>query len=1293
MNILTPRKALNKAYLKQKVNRDELETFKKNLQQMLSDMNENESEEYHKNLLTDFLYDTWYKGKHFFNTIERTDLAIRQNNKSESQAAVLIETKKPGNKAEMPSKDNLNVKAMHELIRYYLHERIDKENLGVKHLIVTDLNEFFIFNENDFEKYIYRDKQIRDVYETYKNSGKDTTFFYQSVAKPLLDKIQDKFSFTWFEVKAVKKYLKTSDPNKDIKLIPYYKLLSPPHLLKQPFANDSNTLDQNFYNELLHIIGLKEVKKGSKKLIQRVPEKEMQPGALIENAITELEYGGKFDFYSKKDEYGDTKEEQLFSIALELVITWINRILFLKLLEAQLVRYHRKDESYKFLNLSTLPDYDELNKLFFQILAVKPENRKDQVKDAYSKIPYLNSSLFDPNELEGHTITINNLENQFELIYYTKTVLKNNKGKRRAGKLNSLQYLFEFLDAYDFASEGSEDIQEENKNLINASVLGLIFEKINGYKDGSFFTPGFITEYMARETIRRAVVQKFNKEKGWKLDDFEALKEKIDIDKEGREEANRIINRLKICDPAVGSGHFLVSALNEMIALKSELNVLSYRDGSRMKLYSARVENDELIIEDNDEGVIFDYNLSKQGTIIPEKQTLQEAIFHEKQTIIENCLFGVDINVNSVKICRLRLWIELLKSAYYNETKHTSDVSTLELQTLPNIDINIKTGNSLISRYALDDKLFKRITNFKNKLNEYKYWVKEYKNATDDKQLKKQLNSNIKRFIDLFNQRDPQVIDKENKLTKKTKEYLEKFKSKKLFELKDDKEVQKQKEDLQNDINKLTEEIEYLKKNRIYENAFEWRFEFPEVLNENGDFIGFDIVIGNPPYMRIQELQASYPKEKQYYERTYENATAAYDIANLFFELAIKISAETSQNSYIFPHKFLNSRASKDFRDFLIKGEYIDKLAHFGANMVFDDADTYTCIALFNKKPSNGFWFQRFPFKSNFQELLAEKENYVFTSYESLKKASKLYGSNQWILFDHEIGIEIFEKLYKKSKKLEDFLKEIFVGLQTSKDKLYVLESISDNDFELRVPLTNLEYKLEPDLFKPFLMGKDVHRYSKVKSNKYVFFPYKLNANKVQIIPIDEIAEKYPLTYNFLIDHEKYFKARENKKAAKMKYWYSYIYPKNLNKFEQPKLLSMEICVKHPNVTIDREDYYHTTKVYSWIKKENVEESYEYLLAIANSKLLWWFLKNTGDTLQGDARTFKTNYLNPYPIPRNVSRTNEEKIKEKVQEVINIKQQDPTTDTSALEAEIDRMVYDLYRLTEEEREIVEESVD
>ena len=159
--------------------------------------------------------------------------------------------------------------------------------------------------------------------------------------------------------------------------------------------------------------------------------------------------------------------------------------------------------------------------------------------------------------------------------------------------------------------------------------------------------------YMCRETIRKAVLQKFNEQKQWNCETITQLYNKID----NTDEANQIINSLKICDPAVGSGHFLVSALNEIIAIKNDLRILKDRHGKRLKEYHVEVENDELIVTDED-GAIFEYNPSNR-----ESQRIQEALFHEKQTIIENCLFGVDINPNSVKICRLRLWIELLKNA------------------------------------------------------------------------------------------------------------------------------------------------------------------------------------------------------------------------------------------------------------------------------------------------------------------------------------------------------------------------------------------------------------------------------------------------------------------------------------------------------------------------------------------------------------------------------------------------------------------------------------------------------
>ena len=365
------------------------------------------------------------------------------------------------------------------------------------------------------------------------------------------------------------------------------------------------------------------------------------------------------------------------------MIIWINRILFLKLLESQLIKWNNSKD-YAFLNKEKVGDFDRLEMLFFDILAKRPHERGHK---EFDYIPYLNSSLFEPHPFEQKLLTIAALQDDCDMPYYSKTVLKDTRGKRKEGEVNMLHYLFEFLDAYDFSSERSEALVSETKSFINASVLGLIFEKLNGYKDGSFYTPSFITMYMSKETITKAIKEKFNQIKGWKCETFDELDDKI----EDKKEANAIIDSLTICDPAVGSGHFLVSSLNTVLEIKSQLRILFDSDGRRIKDYELSVENDELIVRD-DEGEIFEYRRgSREGTRI------QKMLFGEKQKIIENSLFCVDINPNSAQITRLRLWIELLKNSYYDKS--------CNLITMPNIDINIKVGNSLISRYGLQDEI------------------------------------------------------------------------------------------------------------------------------------------------------------------------------------------------------------------------------------------------------------------------------------------------------------------------------------------------------------------------------------------------------------------------------------------------------------------------------------------------------------------------------------------------------------------------------------------------------------
>jgi adenine-specific DNA-methyltransferase len=590
------------------------------------------------------------------------------------------------------------------------------------------------------------------------------------------------------------------------------------------------------------------------------------------------------------------------------------------------------------------------------VLAVRENERNDLINQKFGNIPYLNSSLFETSVLEQKTIRISNLENEYLLPVLSNTVLSDRTGKREKGEKNALHYLFGFLDAYDFSGEGSEEIQEENKTLINASVLGLIFEKINGYRDGSFFTPGFITMYMARETIRRAVVQKFNESLNLKCNDFAELKEDLFEEmktgvksrEDFRREANLIVNSLRICDPAVGSGHFLVSALNELIAIKSELRILTDHAGHPLSGYSVEIANDELIVTKPDDE-LFEYRPGNK-----ESQRVQETLFHEKQTLIENCLFGVDINPNSVKICRLRLWIELLKNAYYKQpdselvTRSHQLTKAHELETLPNIDINIKTGNSLISRYSLDADIKKALKNSRWSIDSYRIAVQTYREAKNKEQ-----KHELLRLIDMIKN------DFESEISRNDKRLLQLNKLRgELFELTNQSQLfAKSKNELTvwetgvkkktTNINKLETELEEIKNNRIYENAFEWRFEFPEVLNNDGDFVGFDVVIGNPPYIRQEELSPIKPVLQTSLKPLPELPICMFILLNgecksLETKAILFLSCLT---------KWMRAGYGKPLRNW-VDSYHIQKIVDFGDLPVFEEATTYPCIWHIEKQAS-----------------------------------------------------------------------------------------------------------------------------------------------------------------------------------------------------------------------------------------------------------------------------------------------------------------------------------------------------
>ena len=1022
-----PRVALNKAFLKIKPNRSEIEVFKTNLIQLLDRTNDTESEEFHKNLVIDFLKKTYFEPNHFINTKGRNDLVIHNGSDAKSAVGVIIEAKKPTNKAEMISSKKLNVKAFQELVLYFLRERITHKNLEIKHLAATNINEWFVFDSSLFEKLFAQNKPFVQQFEDFEAgrlSGKTTDFFYKDVAEPFIASIKSEIEFTYFDIRTFEKYLRNTDPEDDNKLIALFKLLSPQHLLKLPFANDSNSLDKRFYGELLHIIGLEEKKDGGKKVIQRKLKGEQNTGSLLENAIIQLDSLDKIGQLNNPSHFGDTYEERLFNVGLELVITWINRILFLKLLEAQLISYHKGDKSYAFLNIQKLHDYDDLNSLFFQVLAKKYDERNQDVKQAFEKVPYLNSSLFEPTGIEHATLFISNLRDDKTIPVYKSTVLKDDNGKSKTAEISALSYLYEFLNAYDFTSEGSEEIQEDNKTLINASVLGLIFEKINGYKDGSFFTPGFITMYMCRETIRRAVVQKFNETKHWEIENFDDLYDKI----EDRTEANKIVNSIKICDPAVGSGHFLVSALNEMLAIKNDLKILQDRTGKRLKEYQLEVVNDELIVTD-EEGELYEYNPKNK-----ESQRIQETLFHEKQSIIENCLFGVDINPNSVKICRLRLWIELLKSAYYKNADFDSVQSTLE--TLPNIDINIKCGNSLISRFDLVADLKQALKKSKWTFDTYRLAVDTYRNA-ENKEQKREMERLIADIKTDFRSEIALNDPKLSKYRKLSGELFQMTNQQQLFEMskKEQATWNKKVDELTKESKKLETEIEEIKSNKIYENAFEWRFEFPDVLDENGDFVGFDVVIGNPPY--IKEYEGKHIFDGLRKNEVYQGKM---DIWYMFVADGIKILNKKGVLNFIAPNNWTTNSGASKTRNFILDNSKIIQIIDFKNFMIFDTASIQTMIMLFSNEKTNNYTFDYRSIKTEkpiYADVVNLLNNTTTENLEILKPTISIDNYlNKLLTFNNNTNEILLNKIKAKQNFYLDEKFEVAQGIVFPQDFL-----------------------------------------------------------------------------------------------------------------------------------------------------------------------------------------------------------------------------------------------------------------
>ncbi|MGT0065580.1 class I SAM-dependent DNA methyltransferase [Helicobacter pylori] len=1243
-----------KKYNPQEPKKETIENFEKEINSLLENAKGQDGEEFQKNEINEFLKNTY---DYHCNTYEKVDSTIYVDGK----AWVLIEVKALNNRNEFPkNRENPLSKAFCQMVFYFLKE-IENNN-SLKHAIICNAHEFFLFDCKDLFNLFQNDKEIKQLHKNCaKNEGTDTSTkrFYSDLEEYLKKDFKGELPYTHFNL---------SDDFKELPLI--YQVLNHEVLLKQRKTLDANTLNKDFYEELLYILGLEEQNDKGKILIKQ---------SRTQNSLSD----------ALKKKYNNLDDEEVMA----LLIAWNNRILFLRLLESLLTSFKHFEhfEKKPFLTIENFTNFNALNTLFFEVLAKKNNERLKEIKEdkILGKIPYLNSSLFDktPLELKGHEIKL--LDNK-SLEIYPKSILKKDEKYKNEEDLPLLEYLFTFLHAYDFTTT-PKDIKD-NKNtsescLINPSVLGLVFEKLNGYKEGSFYTPSFITSYMCSESITTIVRDKFNAIYQWDCKDLETLKGKIDrnFSNEKAKEYLQLLLTLRICDPAVGSGHFLVSALNEMVRIAYELGLIAslYR-------HSLRLENDEIIIHTPTGGI---FNYKKPHSENDPHHQIQKELFELKKSIIENCLFGVDINPNSCEITKLRLWIELLKYSYYifEEGKNTN-----ALETLPNIDINIKCGNSLIFNFPLNSKLTIGQTlefskNLKAEIKEYKNSVMFYKEGLGEKakilqniaklksliinyfieqhQAKRHLKESLKAFISEYGDG---IFDISTafgmEMLKIARHKDNNYKFVPTLTKKQPSPIGVEANRLLIKIKECYETLENLKNSK----TLEWRFEFPEVLDDEGDFLGFDCIIGNPPYIRQEHIKDIKPLlQKQYHD--FYNSTA--DIYTYFFALSYHLLKEKGFNAFITSNKYARAKYGAKLRELLLKKTTIVSYMELNALKVFESAAVDTSIMSFIKQePSKESEFK-------YYEPTPDDKSDLKNAHSLPMKQNAL--STESFIFADATLLDLRDKMESVGTPLKDWDIQIYRGILTGANEAFIIPTEKREEI-LNACKTQEERKRTEALIKPILRGKDIKRYSYEWAGEWVINTHNgYTSNlKFKIPPID--IEKYPALKSHLDSHWDTIATRSDQGDTP----YHLRNCAYLEDFEKEKIVYPCIMAKEPCFVYEEKGFYAPAPA-NIITGDKIE--IKYITALLNSKCIYFAMRKfyMGGGIEGE---LKTNNLEKIPIPK-ITPQNQElahKITDCAKAILEVKEKDPKANTQELEKEIDALVYQLYNLTDEEIKIIEE---
>ncbi len=474
---------------------------------------------------------------------------------------------------------------------------------------------------------------------------------------------------------------------------------------------------------------------------------------------------------------------------------------------------------------------------------------------------------------------------------------------------------------------------------------------------------------------------------------------------------------------------------------------------------------------------------------------------------------------------------------------------------------------------------------------------------------------------------------------------------------------------------------------------------------------GFDCVIGNPPYVRIQHMKEWAPVEVEYYKEHYKSASSGnYDIYVVFVEKGLSVLKPDGRLGFILPHKFFNAQYGAPLRSLLAEGRHLSRVIHFGDQQVFEGATNYTCLLFLDKSGKKEFDFQKV------EDLQAWRETGRAT--QGTIPASRATGA-EWN-FTVGKGATLFDKLRGMPVKLGDVAARIYQGPITSADTVYLFEQFRQGKKKKTTEVLSKELEewvpVESGILKAVVRSGSIHRYS-AKPTALVLFPYEVGECRARLLTVDEMRRHFPLAWDYLTRNRKLLESREGGKFRDTE-WYRFGRTQNLGMWEQPKLL-VPYMVTELAAYLDRTESLYfvnvTTGGYG-ITSGQPGCSLEYLCALLNSRLLDFHFKRVSTTFHGGYFAANKQYIEQLPIrlinfsdPADKAR--HDKMVALVERMLELNKQkhdvaaafrppqegvrlkadatDLDGEIAATDAEIDNLVYELYGIIADERKIIE----